>query len=99
MFVAALIVLVIAVLLLLAGIFGGDGKAVLDLGLLRIDANSTAVFFAGMVCLLLFVLGLGMIRSAGRRASSRRKDRKKVSQLSQQLDEYKRENTEEKPAE
>lgn len=96
MFVAALIVLVIAVLLLLAGIFGGTGNS-LDVGPIEVE-NASAMFFLGMACLLLFVLSLGMLRAAARSASKRRTERKKVGELSKQLDEYKREKVEENPS-
>ncbi len=91
MFVAALIVLIIAVLLVVAALFGGNDPTTVDLGAFNLEANATAVFFLGMVTLLLFVLSLGMFRGAAKRASARRSDRKQVSELSTKLDEYKRE--------
>ena len=47
-----------------------------------------------MGTLLLFVLSLLMFRSAAKRAAARRADRKRVSELSSKLDEYKREERE-----
>lgn len=91
MLVAALIVLILATLLLLAALFGGNSNAYLDLGLFDIDATSSVVFFLGMVTLLLFVIGIGMLRLGMKRASAHRKDRKKVSELSQKLDQFKTE--------
>jgi uncharacterized integral membrane protein len=90
-FVAALIVLIIAVLLVVAAVFGGTDSATLDLGSFNLEANVTVMFFLGMVTLLLFVLSLGMFRVAAKRAAARRADRKKVSELSSKLDAYKRE--------
>jgi hypothetical protein len=52
------------------------------------------VFFLGMATLLLFVLSLGMFRSAAKRSAARRADRKRVSELSSKLDEYKRDERE-----
>jgi hypothetical protein len=90
-FVAALIVLIIAVLLVVAALFGGNDPTVIDLGAFNLEANATVVFFLGMGTLLLFVLSLGMFRSATKRAAARRADRRRVSELSSKLDEYKRE--------
>lgn len=90
MFVAALLVLIIAVLLVIAALFGGNDTTVIDMGAFDIKGSASLVFFAGMGTLLLFVLSLGMFRSAAKRASARRADRKKVSELSNKLDAYKR---------
>ena len=90
MFVAALIVLIIAVLLVIAALFGGNDTTVVDLGAFNLEASASVVFFLGMATLLLFVLSLGMFRSGAKRAAARRADRKRVSELSTKLDEYKR---------
>ncbi len=90
-FVAALIVLLAAVLLVIAALFGGGDATVIDLGSFNLETSATMVFFLGMATLLLFVLGIGMLRGGARRASARRADRKKVSELSDKLDAYKRE--------
>jgi hypothetical protein len=104
-FVAALIVLLIVVLLVIAVLFGADvtstvgsthGVITIDLGSLgSIEMDPTALFFLGMATLLLFFLSLGMFRSAAKRAAARRADRKKVSELSTKLDEYKRDERDE----
>ena len=94
MFVAALIVLIIAVLLVIAALFGGSDPTVIDLGAFNLEASASVVFFLGMGTLLLFVLSLGMFRSATKRAAARRADRKRVGELSTQLDEYKRDERE-----
>ncbi|MCW2781168.1 MAG: hypothetical protein JWR35_1617 [Marmoricola sp.] len=90
MLVAAFILLLLAVLLLLAGIFGGHGDAKLDLGVFNIDADSSVVFFLGMITLLLFVIGLLTLRLGMRRARAHRRDRKKVGELSQKLTDFQR---------
>ena len=90
MFVAALIVLIIAVLLVVAALFGGNDPTTMDLGAFNLEANATVVFFLGMATLLLFFLSLGMFRSAAKRSAARRADRRKVSELSNKLDAYKR---------
>jgi uncharacterized protein HemY len=103
-FVAALIVLLIAVLLVIAALFGADvtstvgstnGVVTIDLGVFDLEMDATAMFFLGMVALLLFFLSLAMFRSATKRAAARRADRKKVSELSSKLDEYKRDERDE----
>lgn len=91
MFVAALLVLLVAVLLVLAALFGGGDATTLDLGSFNLETDARMVFFLGMFTLLLFVLSIGMMRSGAKRATARRRDRKKVSELSTKLDEYKRE--------
>ena len=90
MFVAALIVLIVAVLLVLAALFGGSDSTFIDMGAFEVEGPASLVFFAGMGTLLLFVLSLGMFRSGAKRAAARRADRKRVSELSSKLDEYKR---------
>ena len=97
MFVAALIVLIIAVLLVIAALFGGSDATSIDMGAFEVEGPASLVFFAGMGTLLLFVLSLGMFRSAARRAAARRADRRKVSELSTKLDAYKRDEREAGP--
>jgi hypothetical protein len=94
-FVAALIVLIVAVLLVVAALFGGNDPTVIDMGAFDLEGPASLVFFAGMGTLLLFVLSLGMFRSGAKRAGARRADRRKVSELSSKLDEYKREERDE----
>jgi len=89
-FVAALIVLIVAVLLVIAALFGGSDSTFIDMGSFEFKGPASAVFFSGMGTLLLFMLSIGMFRSGAKRASARRADRKKVSELSNKLDAYKR---------
>lgn len=97
MFVAALLVLLVAVLLVIAALFGGSDATTIDLGAFNVDGPASLVFFAGMATLLLFVLSLLMFRSAAKRAAARRADRKRVGELSEKLDEYKRDEREAGP--
>jgi uncharacterized integral membrane protein len=97
LFVAALIVLIIAVLLVIAALYGGSDATSIDMGAFEVEGPASLVFFAGMGTLLLFVLSLGMFRSATRRAAARRADRRKVSELSTKLDAYKRDEPEAGP--
>ena len=64
MFVAALIVLIVAVLLVIAALFGGSDTTSIDMGSFDLEGPASLVFFAGMGTLLLFVLSLGMFRAA-----------------------------------
>jgi len=89
-FVAALLVLLAAVLLVIAALFGGSDSTFIDMGAFEVEGPASLVFFGGMGTLLLFALSLGMFRSGAKRAAARRADRKKVSELSNKLDEYKR---------
>jgi hypothetical protein len=93
-FIAALILLIIAVLLVVAALFGGTDAASLDLGSFNLDTNVTTIFFLGMVTLLLAVLSLMLFRSGAKRAAARRADRKKVGELSEKLEEYRRDERE-----
>ena len=90
MFVAALIVLLIAVLMVIAALFGGSDPTTIDLGAVNFNASAGGVFFLGAAAVLLLGLSLGMLRSATRRARARRADRKKVDELSTELDAYKK---------
>ena len=99
MFVAALIVLIVAVLLVIAALFGGGEATTIDMGAFNLNGPASLVFFAGMGTLLLFVLSLLMFRVAAKRAAARRADRKRVSELSSKLDEYKREERDAGPRE
>ena len=91
MIVAALIVLLVAVLLVIAALFGGSDSTFIDMGGFNLEGPASLVFFAGMGTLLLFFLSLGMFRSGAKRAAARRADKKRVSELSNKLDAYKRE--------
>ena len=87
MLVAGLLVLLIAVLLLVAGLVGGTDPVSLDLGPVTLSTNATTVFLLGMLTLGLAVLGLWMVVVGLRHARNHRRDRRKVHELSQQLDE------------
>ena len=98
MFVAALLVLIVAALLIIAALFGGSSDATLDLGSFNLETSAMVIFFLGMGTLLLFVLAPAACSAAApSRAAARRADRKRVSELSNKLDEYKREEREAGP--
>jgi hypothetical protein len=96
-FVAALIVLIIAVLLVIAALFGGNDATTIDMGAFNVNGPASMVFFGGMGTLLLLVLSLLMFRSAAKRSAARRADRKRVGELSEKLEEYKRDEREAGP--
>jgi membrane protein implicated in regulation of membrane protease activity len=89
-FVLAFILLLVAVLLVIAALFGGGDGTTIDVGSFNINTSASAVFFAGMVTLLLVVLSLSLFRRGARRAAARRAERKRVGELSHELDTYKR---------
>lgn len=91
MVVIAFILLIVAVLLVVAAVFGGGEATSLDLGSFNLEASVAVMFFLGMGTLLLFVLSLALFRASARRAAARRADRKRVGELSSELDAYKRE--------
>ena len=90
MVVVALILLIVVVLLVLAAVFGGSDPTTIDFGSFNLDISAAGVFFIGAGTLLALVVALGLLRASARRAKARRADRKRVSELSQKLDEYKR---------
>jgi hypothetical protein len=93
-FVVALILLIVVALLVIAALFGGNDPTTVDLGAFRVDGPVALFFFAGAATLLLLGISLAMFRAAARRAAARRADRRKVSELSNKLDEYKRDERE-----
>jgi hypothetical protein len=92
MVVAGLILVIIAVLLFLAGLFGGSGETVtLDLGVFKADMPPAALFLLGIGAMLILVIGLGAMRVGARRAKGHRQDRKRLDELSRQVDANKQE--------
>ena len=85
MFVAALLVLAVAVLMIVVAVMGGGDSTSLDLGAYRLDTKAGAVFFLGMVSLLLVVLAVLLFRTGVRRAAAPRRAPTKVRRQSSQL--------------
>jgi uncharacterized membrane protein YciS (DUF1049 family) len=92
--VVALVLLIVVVLLVLAAVFGGTDPTTIDFGSFNLNITAAGAFFLGAGTLLALVVSLGLMRTAARRARARRADRKRVSELSQKLDEYKRDENE-----
>ncbi|RYE79104.1 MAG: hypothetical protein EOO74_04235 [Myxococcales bacterium] len=88
--IAGLLLLLVAIAMVCVAVLGGGDASTLDMGPVNLEANATVVFFLGMATLLLFVCSVMLFRAAGRRAAARRRDRKKVSELSAKLQEFER---------
>jgi uncharacterized membrane protein len=93
MLVAGLVLVILAALLVVLGLFGGTGQTVtFDLGVLGTwNLGPATLFLLGVVATLLLFVGLLAIRIGARRARAHRRDRKKVDELSRKLDQVKRE--------
>ncbi len=89
MFVLGLIVILLAVALLLGAMIGGaDDRVLFDVGGgFSWDTTVTVVFLLGALTLLLLMVGLSLIRSAARRAATRRKESKELSRRAAELKE------------
>lgn len=89
MIVLGLVLALLAVGLLLAVVFGGaNDRADFVVGGLELEMSTMAVFLLGGVTLLIFVVGLSLIRSGTRRAAQRRKDQKELGRLTAKLDKH-----------
>jgi membrane protein implicated in regulation of membrane protease activity len=87
MFVLGLILILLAAGLLLgAMVWGADDRATFDVGSLNTSMSTMVVFLLGALTLLLLILGLSLLRSAGRRAANRRKEHKELSRREKKLE-------------
>jgi hypothetical protein len=87
MLVLGIVLVLLAAGALLAALFGGrDDAADLDLGVLSVETTTMGVFLIGAATLLVFVIGLELIRSGTRRANRRRKERKELGRRSEKHD-------------
>lgn len=87
MLAVGLILVVLATLLLLAALFGGSDEQIqFDLGPIGLDMTPMVVFLLGAATVLVFVMGLELIRSGVRRARRRRKDTKELNRLTEKLE-------------
>jgi uncharacterized membrane protein len=94
MIVLGLVLVILALGLLLAMLLGGaNDRADYVLGGLELEVSTMAVFLLGALTLLVFVVGLSLIRSGTRQAAKRRKDRKELDRLNAKLDERERRDT------
>lgn len=92
MVIFGLLLLVIGVLGILAGIFGTDydtveGKNQLTSEFLGINCGPEVIFLLGAASTLLMVLGLWVMKAGAKQGWKRRKEQKRLSELSSKLDE------------
>lgn len=81
-----IILVLIAVGLVFAAMFGGGAQpANFDLGAVQGEASTFAVFLAGALTLLLLLGGLAMISGGLRRARRRRQEKKELNRLSEKV--------------
>jgi uncharacterized membrane protein len=81
-----IVLVVAAVGLVLAALFGGSTQtANFDLGAVQGEASTFAVFLAGALTLLLLLAGLALINAGLRRARKRRQDKKELHRLSEKV--------------
>lgn len=77
MTVVGVLLILVAVLLLVAVLFGGSGQEVtLDLGLFDVTTSTLGVFLIGAATVLVFVSGLELLRSGLRRTIRKRRELK-----------------------
>lgn len=81
-----IILVVVAVGVVFAALFGGSTQSAnFDLGAVQGEASTFAVFLAGALTLLLLLAGLALISSGLRRARRRRQDKKELNRLSEKV--------------
>ena len=86
MLVLGVILVILSVAALVTALVGGSDESVsFDLALVQGQISATGVFLLGALTLLLFVIGLELIRSGTRRARRRRKEHKELDHLSERL--------------
>ncbi len=89
-----IILIAIASVALLVALFGGSPDTVIyDLGPINVETSALAVFLFGAATVLVFVMGLELIRSGVRRENRRRKERKELNRLSKKLESRESERT------
>ena len=87
MLVLGLILIVLAALALLLVIVGGaNDPATMALGGLTLHTTAMWLFISGALMLLVLIVGLDLLRNGLKRARQRRKDAKKLDQLSAKLE-------------
>ena len=85
MLVLGLVLVVISAVFLVAVLTGGSNDpATFDLGLFNVDTSTLGVSLLGAATVLLFVMGLELIRSGVRRTNRARKDKKELHRRAEQ---------------
>lgn len=84
-----ILLILVAVALLIAAVFGGSSTGEptgFDLGPVNVETNTFGVFLTGAVTLLLLVAGLMLINAGLRRARRRRQERKELTRLTKKVE-------------
>jgi hypothetical protein len=91
MVIIGLLLLVIGVLGILAGVFGSDydvdGKDRRTTEIIGINVDPEVLFLIGVVSGLLVIAGLWFMKTGAKQGWKRRKEQKRLNELSQKLDE------------
>ncbi|NYI45275.1 ribose/xylose/arabinose/galactoside ABC-type transport system permease subunit [Nocardioides aromaticivorans] len=91
MVIIGLILLLVGVLAILAGVFGSDydvdGKDRRTTEIIGINVDPEVLFLIGVVSGLLVIAGLWFMKAGAKQGWKRRKEQKRLNELSQKLDE------------
>lgn len=91
MVIIGLLLLIVGVLVILAGFFGSDydvdGKDRRTTEIIGINVDPEVLFLIGVVSGLLVIAGLWFMKTGAKQGWRRRKEQKRLSDLSQKLDE------------
>jgi hypothetical protein len=86
MLVLGVILLVLCGGALLAAIFGGSTEtATFDLGPVHAQTTTFSVFLVGVFTVVLFAIGVQLVRAGVRRARQRRSEKKELARLTEKL--------------
>ena len=86
MLVLGVILLVLCGGALLAAVFGGSTEtATFDLGPVHAQTTTFSVFLVGVFTVVLFAIGLQLVRAGVRRARQRRSEKKELARLTEKL--------------
>ncbi len=91
MVIAGLLLIILAGIVIAAGVLGGSGAAALEFSGLSMSATSSTIFLMGAGSAFLLFLGIVMMRSGMRRAGERRREQRRLTELGRQLDQAKSE--------
>jgi len=93
MVILGLLLLVLGVLAILAGLFGTDTEATSSNGrtdvhatFLGVEVSATTVFVIGAVAAVLVLAGLWFMKAGAKQGWKRRKEQKRLTELSEKLD-------------
>lgn len=91
MVILGLLLLIVGVLGILSGVFGSDydvdGKDRRTTEIIGINVDPEVLFLIGVVSGLLVIAGLWFMKAGAKQGWKRRKEQKRLSDLSQKLDE------------